>query len=106
MPDLSSFFSKFLKAEDLKEGPRTLTIKNVAEQEVGKDDKKEPKLVMTFDEDDRGCTLGSVRYEQATEIFSSKNTDVWIGKKIQLVFDPSVKYAGKRVGGIAFRAAV
>lgn len=106
MPDLSSFFAKFLKAEDLKEGPRTLTIKNVDRQEVGKDDKKEMKLVMSFVEDDRGVTLGSDRYAQATEIFGSKNTDIWLNKKIQLVFDPNVKYAGKRVGGIAFRAAV
>lgn len=106
MPDMSSFFSKFLTAESLKEGPRTLTVKKVSKQEVGKDDKKETKLVMNFEEDDRGCTLGSVRYEQASEILGSKNTDDWIGKQIQLVFDPSVKFAGKRVGGIAFRAAV
>ena len=104
MPDMSSFFSKFLTAESLKEGPRTLTIKGVKVQDVGKDDKKEKKLVMSFEEDDRGCTLGSVRYDQAAEIFGTRNTDEWIGKQIQLVFDPSVKFAGKRVGGIAFRA--
>jgi len=31
-------------------------------------------------------------------------TDNWIGKHVQVFFEPSVKYAGKEVGGIQIRA--
>lgn len=104
MPDFSNKFGAFLKADDVKEASRTLTIKSVAEEEVGPEDRREPKIVMRFTEDDRGLTLNKTRYEDATALFGSKNTDAWIGKQITLAYDPNVKFGGKRVGGICFRA--
>lgn len=105
MPDFSSRFSAFLKADDVKEAPRTLTIKIVADEEVGPEDRREKKPVMRFEEDDRGLTMNKTRYEDATTFFGSKDTDVWIGKKITLAYDPNIKFGGKRVGGIVFRQA-
>lgn len=104
MPDFSNKFGAFLKADDVKDAARTLTIKSVAEEEVGPEDRREPKIVMRFVEDDRGLTLNKTRYEDATAFLGDKNTDTWIGKKIQLAYDPNVKFGGKRVGGICFRA--
>jgi hypothetical protein len=60
---------------------------------------------MRFVEEDRGLTLNKSRYEDATNIFGDKNTDSWLGKKITLAYDPNIKFGGKRVGGIVFRAA-
>lgn len=105
MPDFSASFSKYLKADDVKDGPRTLTIKTVAQEEVGPEDRRTKELVMRFIEDDRGLVIKSTKYSDATTIFGTKNTDGWIGKPIQLVFDPNVKFGGKRVGGIVLRAA-
>lgn len=106
MPDFSATFSKFLKADDVKEGPRTLTIKAVAHEDVGPEERRTKELVMRFVEDDRGLVIKSTKYADATAIFGTKNTDGWIGKAIQLVYDPNIKFGGKRVGGIVLRAAV
>jgi len=107
MPDLSSFFNKFFKAEDFLESPRTLTIKTIKVEEVGGNDgkPKERKPVLFFDEDDRGVTLNKARFETCVELFGTKDSDKWIGKKIQLVRDPDVKYGNKKVGGIAIAPA-
>lgn len=107
MPDYSSFFSKFFKADDFLDGPRTVTIKRIEIEEVGgKDGKpKERKPTLFFEEDDRGVTLNKDRFETCVELFGTKDSDKWIGKKIQLVRDPDIKYGNKKVGGIVFAAA-
>jgi len=108
MPDLSAFFNKFFKADDFKEsGSRTMTIKKIAIEEVGGGEgrPKEQKPVLYFEEDDRGVTLNKTRNDSCVEIFGSKDSDKWIGGKVQLVFDPNVKFGSKKIGGIAIAPA-
>jgi hypothetical protein len=104
MPDFTNLFSSFLKADDLRDGPRTLTIASVTVEELGREDgPKEKKPVMRFREDERGLTLNKSRYESATDLFGSPDTDRWTGKQVQLVLDPTVKFGGRKVGGIVLR---
>lgn len=103
MPDFTSLLNNFFKADDLKDGPRTMTIKEVKASLLGPEGEQEKKPVMLFNEDERGVTLNKSRYEAATAFFGGANTDLWIGKRISLVYDPNVQFKGKRVGGIVFR---
>lgn len=105
MADYSSFFSSYFKAEDVQEAPRVVTIKSVGYEDVGRDENKDKKLVMRVDEDERGLTLNKTRYLDLAEMFGSKDSDKWIGKKVKLIFDPSIKFGGRKVGGIACQPA-
>jgi len=103
MPDFTNKFGSFFKADDVKDTSIALTIKAVAEEDVGPEDRSERKIVARFSEDERGLVLNKTRYEDAAGLFGSKNTDIWIGKKVSLAYDPNVKFGGKRVGGIVLR---
>lgn len=103
MADVTSEFSQFFKKEDLR-GPRVLTITNSERDEIGRGDDRETKRVLYFEEDPRGVVLNKSRFTQLVEITGSADSDQWVGKKITLVVDPNVKYAGKKVGGLAFEA--
>jgi len=106
VPDFTSKFSAYFKTDDLREGgPRTLTIRDVRLVELGRDGAQETKPAIFFDEDDRALTLNRSRYDSAADLFGTKLTEKWIGKKITLAVDPNVKFGGKRVGGIVLAAA-
>jgi len=101
----SALFSSFFKAEDFKEAPRVFTVASVAPQTIGPEGRQEEKLVLKVEEDERGITLNKTRYQDLGEIFGSLDTDEWIGKKVKLIFDPSIKFGGRKVGGIACQPA-
>jgi hypothetical protein len=105
MPDFNACFAKFFRADDLKATSRTLTIKSALIEEIstGEGKPKENKPVVRFVEDDRGVVLNKSRNEALVETFG---TDSWDGKKVELYFDPNIKFGGKRVGGIGIKAAV
>jgi len=107
MPDYlnSDMFATFFKAEDFKEAPRTLTIKIVEPRKVGREGQETEKLVIITEEDGRLITLNKTRYEDLAEMFGSADTDKWIGKKVKFIFDPAVKFGGRKVGGIACQPA-
>lgn len=105
MPDFTALLSRFFKSDNFRDGPRTLTIRSVTKEKVGRDDDGGAfKPVLWFEEDERGLTLNSTRYETCAQLFGGNNTDSWLGKRIQAVYDPTTKFGGKRVGGIALRA--
>jgi hypothetical protein len=101
----SALFSSFFKAEDFKEASRVLTVKSVAPAKVGPEGRQEEKLVLKVEEDERGITLNKTRYNDLGEIFGSLDTDTWAGKKVKVIFDPSIKFGGRKVGGIACQPA-
>jgi hypothetical protein len=105
MPDFSASFAKFFKADDLKESARTLTIKSAQIEEIstGEGKPKENKPVLRFEEDERGIVLNKTRNDALVDAFGKGD---WTAKKIELFFDPTVKFGGKRVGGIGIKAAV
>lgn len=105
MPDLTPLFATYFKTDDVRPGPVTLTIESVEMEDFGGRDgeKKERKPVLYFREDHRGLVMNKTKNSDATQIFGNPLTESWLGKKVQLVFDPTVTGPRGR-GGIALRA--
>jgi hypothetical protein len=96
----------YFKAETLKElGEQHYTIRSVVKENVAPDDKpEERKWVVYFHETDAGVVLNSTRLSQLVEAFGSNDSDAWVNGKITVYCDPDIRYAGKKVGGVAFKA--
>lgn len=107
MPDFSASFNAFFKTDDVRNAPQgtlgPFTILSVEEREVGQE--KDIKVCMTIKEDKRAIVLNKTNYESLSEAFKASDTDKWLGKKVTLRFNPDVKYAGKKVGGITIVTA-
>lgn len=83
-----------LNADDLLSGPRIITINNV--KRGGKDD----PVVVGY-EGDTGRPYKPCKTMRKLLIYAYGSDGAnWIGKQLQLYCDPSVKWAGKEVGGI------
>jgi hypothetical protein len=99
--------SAYLNVEKLKEegGELILTIKSVVKENVAPEDKPEDrKWVVYFHGTEMGVVLNSTRLAQLSSIFDSNDSDVWQGKAVHIYVDPNVSFAGRRVGGVAFKA--
>jgi len=93
------FVSPFLKGADFEEGEtRTLTIKSVDEEEVGKE--REQKVVVHFREEDKGWVLNKTNWRAIEKVYG--DTADWPGKRIEL-FGAWVEYAGEQQIGIRVR---
>jgi hypothetical protein len=99
--------STYFKAETLKDGgDQVLTIKSCDFENVAPDDKPaENKWVLKFEETASGVVLNSTRLEQLVDLLGTNESEKWHGQKVTLYCDPKVMYAGKKVGGVAFKAA-
>lgn len=96
MPMVSDMIqSKYLKKDDFPK-PQVLTIRDCSLEEVGDG---ESRWVLWLKENSKGLVLNVTKIREL-EASYGKNTDDWLGKKVRLSHDPSVSYAGKRVGGI------
>jgi hypothetical protein len=93
--------SKHLKQSDVP-SPIVATIAGVEMREVGTEDNAETKAVMDFKEDLKSLVL-NVTNITTLEMLYGDDSDQWIGKKIEIYSDPSIMYAGKRVGGLRVR---
>ena len=97
MADFTSFIDKFFKAATLT-APITLTIKEVKAEEIGQG--KDVLPVARFCEDPRGLVLSGGRYNVLATAHGSRDTDDWVGAKVEIVGDPTIRFAGKVVGGV------
>lgn len=95
--------SKWLKKEDI-EKPTLVTIESVTRENIAPEDKEEEyKGVLRFKEDIiKPLILNQTNLETLAAMFGDE-TDDWAGQ-IVLYVDPSVMYAGKRIGGLRVRA--
>ncbi len=100
LSDLPGMKGKWIKKEELDQ-PLRVKIVSVKVEEVGEE--KEPKAVVMFD-NDRGWIPNKTCLITAGA-FLGDDTDTWAGKVIELYRDENVRYAGKKVGGIAVREA-
>ena len=98
-----TFISSYVKAADVK-APQTVTITTAESKEFENDGRKKTSLVLYFREITQGVVLCGESIEQLCEIFGSDDTDLWVGKTAVLFNDPGVKFGGKKVGGLRFRA--
>ena len=92
----------YMKQEHVKDEP-IYTIESVTIKEFEKDDGgKLRKFDIGFDDVELHFLCNFTNAATIGAAFSDE-TDNWIGRKIQLYFDPSVMYAGRRTGGIRVR---
>jgi hypothetical protein len=106
MPDRTSLYNDFFKAEDFKGQSRVVTIESEEPTNFAREgEPPDMRSVLYIKEDERGLPLNKTRYRELSEIFGTPNTDKWIGGRIEVFFDPDVKFGGRKVGGIAVRAA-
>jgi hypothetical protein len=84
--------------------PVSVTITKVVEEEVGKEDERQEKLVVYFKELEQGLIASKTVITSLVELTGSDDTDGWIGKKLELFHDPNVFFSSKRVGGLRLRA--
>ena len=95
------FPSTSLKSADFEEGGEMhLTIKSITMRDIGQDDNKEIKPVLTFNELDKSMVLNKTNANIISSMYGDKNIDVtWIGKKITLHVEMTA-YQGKPTPGI------
>jgi len=91
--------STYLKADEVKDEPKTFTIDSVepAETPDGK-----PALQLIF-VGGKKFTLNKTNGAILAGSYGD-DTDTWIGRKIVVTFDPNVMYGTKRTGGIRVKA--
>lgn len=97
----SLFPSKFLKASDLEDSQKALTISGISIEDL-QDGSRKPAL--SFKETDKQLILNKVN---ATTISSSygKNTDQWAGKRV-ILFSVPVSFQNKLVDAIRIKIPV
>jgi len=99
--------STYFNAQNLKDsGEQVLTIKECRFENVAPDDKPEDmKWVLCFEETTSRVVLSSTRLDQVVSLFGTNESEAWHGKKVTVYCDPDVRFAGKKVGGVAIKAA-
>jgi hypothetical protein len=90
------FKSNFLKAADLKGRKLPVTIESVEVETIGSGKDEKDKPVMRFRGKDLGLVLNMVNWDTLQDLFSSDDSDDWVGKKILLV-PAKTSFGNKRV---------
>jgi hypothetical protein len=85
-----------LRAADVEE-PLTVTIKSASIEELGED--KDEKIVVLFEELDRGLVLNRTNADYLSMICKSDDTEDWPGTRVGLFVQP-VSFKGKLVDSI------
>jgi hypothetical protein len=99
MTDFSgSFGGKYLNANHVTQ-PFIGVVERVELEDVDGGGKRKP--VLRFEGRDRGVVLNSTRYDAASRIAGSRDTECWIGMRIR-VTRGSTRYAGKAVDCVEF----
>jgi len=96
-----AFPSKWLRKEDVLQ-PIRATIARVTMTDVGTDEEPQQKPAMWFNEGVAPMTINSGNWDTLEGLYGD-DSDLWLGKVIEIYVDPDVKYAGRRVGGIRLR---
>lgn len=100
-----AFPSVFLAKDDLMNGPRIVTIKEVRMELVRGDGGEEEKPVMHFEPNGtntKPLILNNINWMTIEESYGDES-DHWISKPLELFVDPAVMFGGRRVGGVRVR---
>lgn len=96
------FLGSYLQKEDVPD-PVIVTVASSSEESL--DENEKAKLILYFEEFEKGLVCNVTNINTLIDIFRSDETDDWVGKKAVLFVDKGVMYAGKRVGGLRLRPA-
>jgi hypothetical protein len=98
-----AFPSQYLNASDLAgRGDVPCTIEHIAMENMGNDDDQKAKPVMYFKNGSKGLPLNGTNWDALSAVFGEES-DAWIGKRVTLWLDPSVRFRGKPTPGIRFK---
>lgn len=96
--------TKYIQKSDVEKGA-LVTIKEITETDFSSDSQPEKiKFVIHFDEAYKPWVPGIESLEAISQVAGTGNVDDWTGTKLVLFVDSSVRFAGKKVGGIRCRA--
>jgi hypothetical protein len=95
-----NYLGSYLQKEDVP-GEITVTIARATEESL--DENERPKLILYFKEVEKGLVCNVTNINVLIDIFGDDDTDRWIHGQVILYTDPSVMFAGKRVGGLRVR---
>ena len=96
--------SRYLKKETAGDG-LLVTMDRIEQENVALDgEDAEMKYVLYFKDDVSPMVLNWTNIETIADIVGSNDTDDWADKKIVVYNDPSVRFAGKKTGGIRVRS--
>lgn len=87
--------------EDMTFDQRQTKVEKIVEEQVG--DNGDIKPVIYFEGIEKGWPANMTALESLSEITGSDDTDDFVDTAVEIFVDPSVRYAGKRVGGIKLR---
>lgn len=95
--------SKFLKYQDLDGQDWVFTIASYKKEDLGKDEKKEKKWVLYFQEMEKGFALNATNGKIISKVLGTDEMDEWVGQKITLYEKDDIEFAGETVSGIRVR---
>jgi hypothetical protein len=93
--------SKYWRGRDLEgQRPIILTIADVTEEVTGRGGRQqETKCFLWFREHLKGLSLSKGRV-LILELAYGPDSELWIGKRVKLSYDPTVMFGDKAVGGV------
>jgi hypothetical protein len=89
----------YLKGDALPEGGRDYTIAEKSRDEIEGQEGKEHKLALTMTDGTRWL-VNVTNAVYMEHLFGSKFPADWIGKRVTLAFDPTVRFGKETTGGI------
>jgi hypothetical protein len=95
------FPSKFLKAEDLTDGPQTVVIRELTFEEVGQGKDRETKPVLHFSDSQKPMVLNKTNCLEIEVLYG--DTANWPGKPVEL-YSARVQFGNKMVDAVRVRA--
>lgn len=95
--------SKFWRARDIEgQPPKTLLIADVTEELLGRGLHQDVKCFLWFSNSPKGLQLNKSRVT-LLEAAYGPDSEGWIGRRIQIYFDPTIEFGGRPVGGVGIR---
>ena len=92
--------SKFWRATDVQgKPPQTLQIADVSEELFTRGGRNEAKCYLWFNGSIKGLQLNKTRV-RILEAAYGPDSELWVGRRVRLSFDPTVEFGGRAVGGV------
>lgn len=99
------YAGSFLKAEALKgqNGKYGTLSVTIAGLRTGNFDDGTEQRICSFEEDDRELGLNVTNFDKLVELTGEEDDDNWVGHKIELFVDETVRFKGKLIPAIRIR---
>ena len=113
MPEIKTHWKlltnpNYLGAYSLPNGQDIVVVIDYVRREeiVGVNGKKEYEVVAHLKNGQKPFILNKTNMKQIQKLYNAPYIEDWAGRAIQVYFDPTVVFAGKKVGGLRIRPTV